>query len=51
VYDGQDRLTSIQLVTYPDSASANADTGALSTITITSTYDVDGNLTTLLAKE
>lgn len=51
VYDVNGRLVSTELVVYPSNADAEADTNALTVIYMTSDYDLDGNLLSLLAKE
>jgi len=49
VYSGS-RMTSCDLVVYPTAADASAKTNALQTISVTCTYDTDGNLSTYLAE-
>jgi len=48
-YDVEGRLLTAQMVAYPTSADADADTNEIGHIDITVTYDVNGNMATLKA--
>lgn len=50
-YDQTGRMKSCRVVVYPSAADAEADTNALSTITITSSYNSSGNMSSFLATE
>tara|TARA_R110002126_G_scaffold43113_5_gene123818 strand:+ start:399 stop:1385 length:987 start_codon:yes stop_codon:yes gene_type:complete len=50
-YDAEGRLLTATLSLYHTSAAADADAGAFSNITLAMTYDGDGNLATILAKD
>jgi hypothetical protein len=49
-YDVEGRLLTARHSTYPTSADALADTNAIDQLDVTCTYDVDGNLATLLSE-
>lgn len=49
-YDSEGRLLTAELVVYPSSSDAQNDTNALETFTVTSTYDSNGNLQSLLSR-
>ena len=46
VYDDNHNLTSATFAIYPDASNCNADTNAIATYTLTSTYDGNNNLST-----
>jgi hypothetical protein len=50
-FDADGRMLTADLVVYPTGADATANTNALSTFTVTMTYDGSGNLATLLSRE
>lgn len=50
-YDTEGRLLGCELHVYKDSTDAGLGTGELVSITVTATYDLDGNLDTFLAQE
>jgi hypothetical protein len=49
-YDSEGRLLTAQLVVYPSSTDAQNDTNPLETFNVTSTYDANGNLQSLLSR-
>jgi len=51
VYDSEGRLSTVDLVVYPTGTDADSDTNAISTFSMTMTYDVDGNLDSLVSSE
>jgi len=50
-YDQSGRMIACTVVVYPSAVDAEADTNALSTIMIVSSYNSNGNMSSFLAKE